>query len=155
LTSSEEFKSTMQMTQEYIDLFGSDVRPLILPKDKSAFFAKFLQIPSDELELVYLGPEPREIRINKPPTEAQGGGKINTAFADSGPYLLATEESLKDHNNRSPVGKKVDIVRFRPNIVVAGTRRAWDEDDWKEILIGEAGKFFVVARCPRCRLPKY
>ena len=105
-------------------------------------------------QIVYLGPEPREIRINKPPREAQGGQQINTAFADSGPYLLVTEKSFEDVKDRLPAESKVEIIRFRPNIVVGGTKRAWDEDDWKEISIGDAGTFFVVARCPRCLLPK-
>jgi uncharacterized protein YcbX len=106
-------------------------------------------------KLVYLGPEPREIRINRPPREAQGGRQINTAFADSGPYLLVTEKPFNIIKARLPAESKVDIIRFRPNIVVGGTRKAWDEDNWKEIYIGEAGKFFVVARCPRCLLPKH
>jgi len=44
--------------------------------------------------------------------------------------------------------------RFRPNIVVQGSQE-WEEDMWKEITIGDAGKFFLVSRCPRCQLPKY
>jgi uncharacterized protein YcbX len=155
LISSEEFLSTLQTTQDTVHLFRSDIRPLIFPKDKSTFFAEFLELPLAQLELVYIGPDPREIRINKPPSSAQGGGVINTAFADSAPYLLASEESLDDVNDKLPDSKKVEMVRFRPNIVVAGTREPWDEENWKEISIGHAGKFFVVARCPRCQLPKY
>ena len=44
--------------------------------------------------------------------------------------------------------------RLRPNIVVQGSQE-WEEDMWKEITIGDAGKFFLVSRCPRCQLPKY
>jgi len=135
-----------------IDLFGSDIRPRILSEDKSIFFSTFLEVPT--AKIVYLGPEPREIRINRPPRKAQGAGQINTAFADSGPYLLVTEKSFSVIKAKLPAESKVDIIRFRPNIVVGGTRKAWDEDDWKEISIGEAGRFFVVARCPRCLLPK-
>jgi uncharacterized protein YcbX len=105
-------------------------------------------------QIVYLGPEPREIRINRPPREAQDGHQINTAFADSGPYLLVTTKSFTDIQDRLPPASKIDVIRFRPNIVVSGTRKAWDEDDWKEISIGDAGTFFVVSRCPRCLLPK-
>lgn len=78
---------------------------------------------------------------------------IATAFADAAPYLLASEESFEDVNER--LEEKLEIVRFRPNIVVKGVEKAWDEDDWKEIEVGDAGVFHVVARCPRCQLPKY
>jgi uncharacterized protein len=129
-------------------LCGTFVRPFIFP-EQSTFFANFLSVPS--AKLVYVGPDPRTIIINKPPT-AQNGRTITTAFADAGPYLLASEESFADVNER--LEKKINIIRFRPNIVVSGTR-AWDEDDWKEITIGEVGNFYAVARCPRCQLPKY
>jgi hypothetical protein len=65
---------------------------------------------------------------------------------------LATEASFDDVNGR--LEKKLDIIRFRPNIVVGGTV-AWDEDDWKLIFIHGIGVFHVIARCPRCQLPKY
>ena len=100
-----------------------------------------------------MGPDPRAIIINQPPSEAQNGAVITTAFADAGPYLLAAEESFKHVNDQ--LEKKLDIIRFRPNIVVKGTGKPWDEDDWKEISLGGAGRFYVIARCPRCQLPKY
>jgi uncharacterized protein YcbX len=130
-------------------MFGTKVRPLILSQ-QSKFFIDFLAVPA--AKLVYVGPDPREICINQPPPTTQGGRPITTAFADAGPYLLATESSFTDVNERLPC--KLDIIRFRPNIVVDGTV-AWDEDDWKEISIGDVGTFHVIARCPRCQLPKY
>jgi len=151
----EQYLSTLPLTIEHIHLFGSDVRPVILPRDLSSLFADFLGVLRTQLELVYIGPDPREIRINKPPVSAQGGRQICTAFADSAPYLLATEESLDDVNGRLLDGEAANVKRFRPNIVVAGTGRAWDEDNWHEIVIGGAGRFFVVARCPRCQIPKF
>jgi hypothetical protein len=133
-----------------MDLFGTNVRPRILP-EQSKFFASFLGVPA--AKLVYLGPDPRAIVINQPPPTAQNGQVITTAFADCAPYLLVTEESFKDVNDQ--LEKKLDIIRFRPNIVVRGTNKPWDEDDWKEISVGEIGRVHVVARCPRCQLPKY
>jgi uncharacterized protein YcbX len=129
-------------------MFGTKVRPLIL-SEQSKFFIDFLNVST--AKLVYVGPDPREICINKPPSTTQGGRIITTAFADAGPYLLATETSFNDVNERLPF--KLDIIRFRPNIVIDGTV-AWDEDDWKKISIGNGGVFHVVARCPRCQLPK-
>jgi uncharacterized protein len=125
------------------------VRPRILPLE-SPFFATFLAVPT--AKLVYTGPDPRAIAINQPRSTAQGGRIIATAFADAGPYLLATEASFEDVNGR--LERKLDIIRFRPNVVVGGTV-AWDEDDWKLIFIDGLGVFHVIARCPRCQLPKY
>src|SRR5438046_10625971 len=71
---------------EKVYLFSSEVYPLVLPQEHSNFFADFLKVPRDHVKLVYVGPDPREILINKPPAPAQGGGQINTTFADSGPY---------------------------------------------------------------------
>jgi uncharacterized protein YcbX len=146
---STEFIQSLPTTPT-IDLFGTNVRPRVLA-EQSSFFAAFLSVPS--CKLVYLGPDPRAIIINKPPVEAQSGRTITTAFADAGPYLLATEESFADVNEK--LEKKLGIIRFRPNIVVGGTMGAWDEDQWKEITVGNVGRFFCVARCPRCQLPKY
>jgi uncharacterized protein len=137
-------------TTPTIKLFGTSIRPLILP-EQSKFFATFLDVPT--AKLVYLGPDPRPIIINQPPSTAQDGAVITTAFADAGPYLLVSEESFDDLNAR--LEEKLEIVRFRPNILVRGVEKPWDEDDWKEIEVGNAGAFHVVARCPRCLLPKY
>jgi MOSC domain len=133
-----------------MELFNCIIRPRILP-EQSKFFSSFLNSPT--AKLVYLGPEPRTMCINEPPPQAQNGQLITTAFADCAPYLLVTEESFNDVNHR--LINKLEIIRFRPNIVVKGTTIPWDEDSWKEITIGNVGIFYIIARCPRCQLPKY
>jgi uncharacterized protein YcbX len=58
---------------------------------------------------------------------------VNAAapFADGYPMLLLAEASVDDINRR--VGKpdkahgKITPSSFRPNVVIAGTDRAWDE----------------------------
>jgi len=42
---------------------------------------------------------------------------------------------------------------FRPNIVVKGCNKPFEEDTWKKIVIGDGTNdnlFFVVVRCTRC-----
>lgn len=51
-----------------------------------------------------------------------------------------------DLNSR--MDKPMSVIRFRPNIVFKGGK-PFDEDNWAEITIGDAGKFWLLARSPR------
>ncbi len=78
-----------------------------------------------------------------------------TSLQDGFPILLASEESLEELNKRlCAKGKdELPMSRFRPNIVVRGLKKAFEEDEWKAIQIG--GKngpiFHIVKGCPRCK----
>jgi uncharacterized protein YcbX len=67
-------------------------------------------------------------------------------FADGYPFLLTTEESLADLNDR--MAQALPMDRFRPNIVISGFE-PFAEDDWRRIRIGEIA-FAVVKPCARC-----
>lgn len=69
-------------------------------------------------------------------------------FADGFPLLLIGQASLDDLSNR--VGRELEMLRFRPNLVVTGSE-AFAEDGWKRIRIGEV-EFRVVKPCSRCIL---
>jgi uncharacterized protein YcbX len=68
------------------------------------------------------------------------------SFADGYPLLLISEESLADLNTRLDV--VLPMNRFRPNLVVRGTGRAFAEDLWQEISIREV-HFRLVKACAR------
>ncbi len=72
-----------------------------------------------------------------------------TAFSDGFPLLLISQASLDGLNARLP--QSVDMRRFRPNLVVAGTD-AHAEDSWKRIRIGSLA-FRVAKPCSRCVIP--
>jgi len=78
----------------------------------------------------------------------QSERKEVVGFADAFPFLLISEESLNDLNSR--LIEKVPMNRFRPNIVVSGGR-AFQEDTWKKIKIGDI-IFRVVKPCDRCEV---
>ena len=59
---------------------------------------------------------------------------------------ICAEESMEDLNSRMEV--PMSIIRFRPNIVLRGGK-PFDEDNWAEITIGDAGKFWLLTRSPR------
>ncbi len=67
-------------------------------------------------------------------------------FADAFPFLLVSEASLIELNERleSPIA----MSRFRPNLVVSGCE-AYEEDRWKKIRVGDI-EFEVVKPCSRC-----
>ena len=70
-------------------------------------------------------------------------------FADGFPFLLISRASLDDLNRR--LGQPVAMLRFRPNLVVAGCE-AFAEDGWRRIRIGEL-EFRVAKPCSRCIIP--
>jgi len=67
-------------------------------------------------------------------------------FADGFPFLLTSEASLQELNSR--LDEPLPMNRFRPNLVIKGFK-AYEEDSWKKIRIGDIG-FRVVKPCSRC-----
>ena len=63
---------------------------------------------------------------------------IAPGFHDQFPILLASESSLRAVNSwTEPKGRKVEMLAFRPNIVVAGPNlKPFAEDFWRRISIG-------------------
>ncbi len=78
------------------------------------------------------------------PDYGQPGDEVS--FADGYPLLLISQAALDALNAR--LERPVPMLRFRPNLVVAGTG-PHAEDDWKRIRIG-AIEFDVVKPCTRC-----
>ncbi len=93
--------------------------------------------------LVYI-PD-NEIRACDPAFAKQGD---RTGFADGFPILLISTASLDDLNQR--LKKKVEMRRFRPNIVVSGCH-AFAEDGWHQFTLGEI-PMRGVKPCSRCIL---
>jgi uncharacterized protein YcbX len=71
-------------------------------------------------------------------------------FADAFPLLLIGQASLDllNHKLVAQGENAVPMRRFRPNIVIAEAR-AHEEDEWRQIRIGEIG-VDVVKSCARC-----
>jgi hypothetical protein len=69
-----------------------------------------------------------------------------TTFTDGYPILAVLRESLDDLNTR--LETPVPMERFRPSVVVSGAR-AWSEDDWTAMKLGELD-CDAVKPCGRC-----
>lgn len=69
-------------------------------------------------------------------------------YADTCAFMLTTEASLEDLNPRLP--RPVTLDWFRSNIVVRGVEKAYDEDDWAYVKIGDV-VFRRLKPCDRCQ----
>ena len=136
-----------------------------------------------EVMLVYLGPHLRPVLGNLSPNAAKNKNSSSKSwyssvtqaltslpmlgaqdregltFTDCAPYLVVTEESLKDVSARLPVGMSADITKFRPNIVLAGAGSAYEEDFWGALTFSrkshqngkqQAFDLILTANCGRC-----
>lgn len=72
------------------------------------------------------------------------------SFADVAPYLIVSEKSRENVQNRLAKGASMDITKFRPNIVVEGAQTAYEEDYWNELQIGSQVKMTLTQGCARC-----
>ncbi|HBB33806.1 MAG TPA: MOSC domain-containing protein [Cyanobacteria bacterium UBA9273] len=106
----------------------------------SQWFSEFLEIPC---QLVYM-PDNSCRPVN--PRYARNQEQVS--FADGFPFLLISEASLQDLNNR--LDRPIPMNRFRPNLVVSGCE-AFAEDTWHQIHIGSIS-FRVAKPCSRCTI---
>lgn len=79
------------------------------------------------------------------------GAAPNVSLTDGFPILIASEASLDALNERLRTKGKgeISMSRFRPNIVVKGTK-PFEEDSWRVISINGV-IFHIVKGCPRCK----
>ncbi len=112
---------------------------------------------ADEWFSRVLGVEARLVHLDDPtrrPTSPDFGDDGDVvSFADGYPLLLTSEDSLAALNESvldaaSEEREPLPMLRFRPNVVVAGAE-AWAEEDWRRVRIGEA-TFRAVKGCARC-----
>lgn len=123
-----------------VTVWGDEVRGQRLPASVDTWFSDFLGF---ECHLVYMAEDERRI---VDPTYGQAEDIVS--FADGFPFLLISENSLAELNSR--LAKPVSMAQFRPNLVVRADR-AYAEDDWRRIRIGEC-EFELVKPCARCVL---
>ena len=119
-----------------------DDRMTALEADGS-FSAWFCERLGRTLRLVYM-PERSERAVDR--TYAEG----ITSFSDGFPYLIISQASLDDLNDRIPHTERIPMDRFRPNLVIAGGS-AFQEDGWERITI-DGVNFELVKPCSRCMI---
>lgn len=110
--------------------------------EAAMFLSRFLEAP---LRLVRLGP-----KYHRPVKPSKGRPGDVVSFADAYPFLLLSEASLADLNDRlvAQGEEALPMNRFRPNIVVGGCE-AYAEDAWPTFGIGSL-RFRNAGPCARC-----
>jgi uncharacterized protein YcbX len=122
-------------------VWGTAVRPLPAEAAAHEWISRFLGVPC---RIVHM-----DAACTRPVTTAYDSDRETVAevsLADGFPLLLISQAALDALNER--LAAPVPILRFRPNLVVAGTQ-AHAEDGWKRIRVG-AVEFDVVKPCTRC-----
>lgn len=120
----------------------SDTCKAIAPDPRAdAWLSEFLDTPCRLVQM------PADVRRPVDPTFARPEDSVG--FADGFPFLLIGQAALDDLNAR--LDKSLPMLRFRPNLVVTGTR-PFEEDEWRKIRIGEL-VFRVAKPCSRCIVP--
>jgi uncharacterized protein YcbX len=124
------------------EVWGAAVRPLLATAAAHAWFSEFL---GSDCRLVYM-----DLACTRA-LKAKYGGKYGldsdeVSLADGFPLLLASQAALDLLNSK--LAQPVPMLRFRPNLVVAGSA-PHAEDGWRRIRVGET-EFEVAKPCTRC-----
>ncbi|OON71386.1 MOSC domain-containing protein [Streptomyces tsukubensis] len=129
-----------------VRVFKDEVEAVLASEAAHAWCSAWLGAP---VRLVHL--DDPAVRRPLNPVYAKAGETVS--FADGYPLLLTTTASLRELNSLIEKGDRpeegpVPMDRFRPNVVIEGTR-PWAEDDWAHVTIGDVA-FRVVKPCGRC-----
>jgi len=146
-----------------VEIWKQKVQGIDMGEEVAKWLTEYLSVPARlvmsppdyqrDLDEAYV----KELRQQKETT-------LNIAYADGYPFLLTSETSLNWLNanlisNQTSSDKiKLDILRFRPNIVVSGIPEPFGEDKWKKIEITSPHKstpvvLHIVKSCSRCTVP--
>ncbi|KAG0198844.1 hypothetical protein BGX28_007776 [Mortierella sp. GBA30] len=115
--------------------------------EAAQFFTEYLDLPC---RFVYKSPYHVRPVVEHSPGVAEIGFQPETAFADNFPILCLSEESVQDINTH--LEKPVTALNFRPNLLISGVTKAWEEDTWCTVDIRGVTYYFV-CRCTRCDMP--
>jgi uncharacterized protein YcbX len=82
----------------------------------------------------------------------QDGVDEGIGFSDVAPFLIVSTRSWENAAARLPSDDpKLDVTKFRPNIVVEGADDAFEEDFWGELILGkDETRMVLTQNCARC-----
>ncbi|MEP6938638.1 MAG: MOSC N-terminal beta barrel domain-containing protein [Rudaea sp.] len=123
-------------------VWGTAVTPLLAGAAADAWISRFLARPC---RIVHMDAACHRA-VNAKYDGRYGLDGDEVSLADAFPLLLITQAALDLLNGK--LAQPVPMLRFRPNLVVAGTA-AHAEDEWKRVRIGTV-ELDVVKPCVRC-----
>ncbi|RAH50137.1 MOSC domain protein, partial [Aspergillus brunneoviolaceus CBS 621.78] len=156
---------TRQLGELAIVMHQSPTKGYNMGAQYNDWFSEWFGYP---VVLAYLGPHSRRVLGSFEPSKsaahagaiydrvgARGEGEERITFADTAPYLLVSATSVDNVSERLGGGLDMDVTKFRPNIVVAGAKEAFEEDFWAEVVIGSGkegkARLLLTANCIRCQ----
>ena len=123
-------------------VWGAHVTPLLADAAAHAWLSTFIGVA---LRLVHMD-DACTRRVKAKYDGRYGRDDDVVSLADAFPLLLVSQAALDQLNGK--LAQPVPMLRFRPNLVVAGTT-PHAEDGWQRVRIG-AIEFEVVKACVRC-----
>lgn len=154
------------LTEDHLIVTAPDMQPLLIPIEGDGARVGVKIWRDEDVKSVdqgddaaqwfsdYLGVTTRLVRFaddytRRVPFEYAKHPDDQAAFADAFPFLVISEASLTDLNNR--LDEPLPMNRFRPNIVIAGADHGYAEDEWGAIRINGI-RFDLVKPCGRCAI---
>ncbi|KAK6957797.1 hypothetical protein Daesc_000586 [Daldinia eschscholtzii] len=158
--STEDIKER-GYTFEDVKIWKETINALNMEKDLPGELQRYLGV-SNKLALFRVDPgQLREVHRTAPRKEEAGYQPV-TGFQDAFPLHMMNLSSLQAFSSEVPKDdnlKELDVLRFRPNIILSGAE-AYDEETWKQIRLkpGSSGfyndfVFHVSSRTVRCKMP--
>ncbi|EFQ94288.1 hypothetical protein PTT_08077 [Pyrenophora teres f. teres 0-1] len=152
-----------------ITMYSSSTSAYIMPDNYNDWFTSHFGYP---VLLIYLSTNRRRVLFQDMlPTEPPALSRIiktyipiptaflpsslippsppNITFADCAPYLLCSATSLSNVSARLPPGTKMDVSKFRPNLVVSGAAEPFEEDYWARVLVAGKTEIALKHNCVR------
>jgi uncharacterized protein len=121
-----------------VDVWSDRCRARLVDAKIDQWFSDLLSL---KCSLIYM-PDTTKRRVDG----RYAQNKEITSFSDAYPFLIISQASLDDINNR--ITEQLPMNRFRPNIVVTGSM-PFEEDEWAHFAINEID-FYGVKLCARC-----
>ncbi|KAK4498064.1 hypothetical protein PRZ48_010720 [Zasmidium cellare] len=159
-----------------VDMHKSPTNAFKMPQKYNDWFSSCYGF---DVILAYLGRNYRKVLMStshnkqapKPPTNSwlssitstatsylTGTNKENSpdtkilTFNDCAPYLIASSRSMDDLHHRLPTPSTMDILKFRPNIIVSGASEPWEEDYWGQLTLPSSNiTINCIHNCGRCK----
>ena len=123
-------------------VWGAPVNPLLADDAAHDWISAYMRAPHRLVHMDAACARPMKAKYDG----RYGNDDDEVSFADGFPLLLISQAALDQLNTK--LAAPVPMLRFRPNLVVAGTA-PHAEDQWKRIRVG-AIEFEVLKPCVRC-----
>jgi uncharacterized protein YcbX len=151
----------------HLNLHGSATDAYDMGEKVAKWFSKYMGF---ETRMVYIGTHSRVVLGSGAPNGTMAQAKRSPyaaplrkllpsslmpqpetiTFQDIGQYLVVTRESNDEVSSRLD-GKDMDITKFRPNIIVSGSPKPYDEDYWAQVVLPGDIRMEFGGTCWRCQ----